>query len=273
MRKISKVGYELCDINVIQSAYSEIGSRTECNTKIEMCGREAYPVVVAPMAAVTNENNYKVWLDNGFICVVPRTVAFEKRLEISRETFCSFSLDESESLLGEAYHSMFSNDVFYVCVDIAQGTMKRMYDVCSRLKRAYRGVVVMAGNVANPEAYKYYAEAGIDYMRLSIGSGSRCVVEGTNITMADNTNEPIETLDIGDVVNTLNGPKKITNVFAKQVKKTVKINNEIETTLDHKFLVVKKSDIIDIEDENEILKKAFYLEAERVNKDYWLVKA
>lgn len=175
MRKLGKVGYELCDINIIQSEISDIDSRSECDTMIEMCGRKVHPVIVAPMAAVTNADNYKVWLDNNFICVVPRTVHFEKRLEICTETFCSFSLDEAESLVRKTkYVKMFEGKTFYVCVDIAQGTMKRMYDVCKKLKWVYDGVVTMAGNVATPRAYRYYADAKIDYMRLQIGSGSRC---------------------------------------------------------------------------------------------------
>lgn len=174
MSKLGKVGYELCDINIIQSEISDIESRSECDTMIEMCGRKVHPVIVAPMAAVTNADNYKVWLDNNFICVVPRTVPFEKRLEICTETFCSFSLDEAELLLKTEYLKMFENKTFYVCVDIAQGTMRRMYNVCKKLKWVHYGVVTMAGNVATPLAYRYYADAKIDYMRLQIGSGSRC---------------------------------------------------------------------------------------------------
>ena len=33
---------------------------------------------------------------------------------------------------------------------------------------------IMTGNVANPNAYIYYADAGIDYLRACIGTGSRC---------------------------------------------------------------------------------------------------
>lgn len=174
MGKLRKVGYELCDVNIIQAEVSDINHRSECDTMIEMCGRKVHPVVVAPMAAVTNADNYKVWLDNDFICVVPRTVPFEKRLEICTETFCSFSLDEAEELLKQKYCDMFEGKTFYVCVDIAQGTMRRMYNVCKKLKWVHSDVVTMAGNVATPLAYKYYANAKIDYMRLQIGSGSRC---------------------------------------------------------------------------------------------------
>lgn len=174
MGKLNKVGYELCDINIIQSEISHIEHRGECDTMIEMCGRKVHPVIVAPMAAVTNADNYKVWLDNNFICVVPRTVPFEKRLEICTETFSSFSLDEAEELLKNKYLEMFEGKTFYVCVDIAQGTMKRMYDICKKLKLVHDGIVTMAGNVATPLAYRYYADSKIDYMRLQIGSGSRC---------------------------------------------------------------------------------------------------
>lgn len=174
MSKLKKVGYELCDINIIQAEISEINHRSDCDTMIEMCGRKVHPVIVAPMAAVTNADNYKVWLDNNFICVVPRTVPFEKRLEICTETFSSFSLDEAEELLKNEYLKMFEGKTFYVCVDIAQGTMKRMYDVCKKLKWVHDGIVTMAGNVATPLAYRYYVESKIDYIRLQIGSGSRC---------------------------------------------------------------------------------------------------
>jgi hypothetical protein len=144
---------------------------------IEMCGRKVHPVIVAPMAAVTDENNYKVWLDNNFICVVPRTVDYNVRIQICVNTFCSFSLDEAEDLCKKVnyLHDNIGDRKFYVCIDIAQGTMNRLYEICKKLKFVYgNNIEIMTGNVATPEAYDYYADAGIDYMRLSIGTGSRC---------------------------------------------------------------------------------------------------
>ena len=174
--KLRKTGYELSDINIVQAPISYVEHRGECDTMIEMCGRRVHPVIVAPMAAVTDENNYKVWLDNNFICVVPRTVDFEKRLEICKETFCSFSLDEAESFYTNDLFVKFKDlSKFYVCVDIAQGTMNRLYKICKKLKILYGDKIeIMTGNVATPDAYDYYADAEIDYMRLSIGAGSRC---------------------------------------------------------------------------------------------------
>ena len=169
--KLTKVGYELEDVNIIQAPISTIAHRSECDPMIEMCGRKVYPVIVAPMGAVTDENNYKTWLDNGFICVVPRTVDYDKRIEISKETFASFSLQEAETIEKDL------NDgcKHYICIDIAHGTMSKLYIICGELKYKFgSNLTIMTGNVAVPGAYDFYAKYGIDFMRACIGTGSRC---------------------------------------------------------------------------------------------------
>lgn len=169
--KLIKHGYELESVFIVQTEKSDIEHRDECDPFITLCGRRVYPVVVAPMGAVTDEHNYKIWLENGFICVVPRTVDFNKRVEISKETFASFSLSEAETLgkyLGDG-------ELHYICVDIAHGTMAKLYSICYDLKAKFGNkIVIMTGNVANPKAYNHYVDNGIDFMRACIGSGSRC---------------------------------------------------------------------------------------------------
>ena len=169
--KLTRTGYELESVHIVQTPISDIEHRAECDPMIKMCGRKVYPVIVSPMGAVTDENNYKVWLDHGFICCVPRTVDYNKRLEISKETFASFSLSEAEGLVKDINDGL----MHFICVDIAHGTMKKLYEVCRSLKAALgNNVSIMTGNVANPEAYWYYVNEGIDFMRACIGTGSRC---------------------------------------------------------------------------------------------------
>lgn len=175
--KLTDVGYELESVYLVQDECSGIVSRSECDTKIDVCGKKVHPVFVAPMGAVTDENNYKVWLDAGFMCVIPRTVDLEKRIALSEETFVSFSLSEAEEVL---YNLPQCNEETipykrYVCIDIAHGTMYRLYHICRELKKLFgNNMIIMTGNVATPRAYRYYANAGIDYMRACIGTGSRC---------------------------------------------------------------------------------------------------
>ena len=174
LSKLKKVGYELSDVNIVQADISFINHRAECNpyVKFPNMDNDFYPVVVAPMGAVTNEHNYKTWLNEKFMCVVPRTVDVEKRLEIMYEAFASFSLSEAEDILRFVD---LKGKTAYVCIDIAHGTMNRLYEVCKYLKHDYgQQMIIMTGNVANPNAYVYYADAGIDYLRACIGTGSRC---------------------------------------------------------------------------------------------------
>lgn len=269
--KLTKTGYELESVHIVQAPISDIEHRSECDPMIEFHGRKIYPVIVSPMGAVTDENNYKIWLENGFLCVVPRTVDFEKRVEISKETFASFSLNEAKSLI-ELWAPKDSGKHF-ICIDIAHGTMKALYNVCQDLKHLMGDdIVIMTGNVANPDAYAFYDAAGIDFMRACIGTGSRCVCEGTQILMADGTTLPIEDIDVGDVVKTCNGNKKVTKTFSKKTKETIIINDEIETTPEHKFLVVKKSDAEMCDSDEKIKEMAFYLEAKYITNEYLLVK-
>ena len=187
MGKLKIKGYELRDVAVMQAPVSFVNHRGEANPFVTICDREVYPIFVAPMGSVTDQNNYKTWIENKLTPVVPRTVqkseanpdglTFEERMEIAKETFVSVSLSEAQNELREylAKQINLNNNVFYICIDIAHGTLTELYDICKLLKRLYeKNIVIMTGNVANPSAYSFYADAGIDWMRCSVGSGNRC---------------------------------------------------------------------------------------------------
>ena len=179
MSKLVKIGYELSDVSIIQTPISPIRHRSECNPYRTIAGREMYPVIVSPMASVTNEHNYKTWLDNKFMCVVPRSVDIQTRLNLMNEVFVSFSLNEADSVFFSKtiIEDMANNPSkkIYICIDLAQGTMSALYDVCKNLKNVFGpSIEIMTGNIATPDAYAFYVDAGIDYVRCCIGSGSRC---------------------------------------------------------------------------------------------------
>lgn len=171
--KLTQVGYELESIHIIQAPVSDIEHRAECDPMIDFYGKKVYPVIVSPMGAVTNEENYKVWLDNNFLCVVPRTVDYQTRIKISEETFASFSLAEARYLADHL--DMKKDKRHFICIDIAHGTMQCLYSVCKNLKAIFgNNIVIMTGNVANPFAYAFYENYEIDFMRACVGTGSRC---------------------------------------------------------------------------------------------------
>ena len=200
MGKLKTVGYELRDVAVMQAPVSFCNHRSDVNPFINVCDREVYPIFVSPMASVTDPNNYKTWIENKLTPVVPRSVqksennpnglTFEERMELSKETFVSVSLKEADE---DLWHYLLKNScskkpediikggrsacnsIYYICIDIAHGTLSDLYTICKRIKGEFGDyVVLMTGNVANPAAYSFYADAGIDWMRATIGSGSRC---------------------------------------------------------------------------------------------------
>lgn len=179
MLKLNKIGYSLKDVTVIQTQQSYVEHRSEVDPYVEICGRKSLPVFVAPMATVTDETNYKTWIENKVTPVIPRTVTarltLQERMELSKDTFVSLSLEEAFKLSNEEF--VFPDkEKRYICVDIANGTMQSLYDACYRIKTKYGETVeIMTGNIANPEAYRFYCKYGIDWVRCSVGTGSRCI--------------------------------------------------------------------------------------------------
>lgn len=192
MGKLRIEGYELRDVAVMQAPVAYTNHRGDVNPFVNICGRDnMYPVFVSPMASVTDQHNYTKWIENGLTPVVPRSVqksdenpgglTFEERMEIAKTTFVSVSLKEAqEEVLRYVKHNLDyfnvnDNTAFYICIDIAHGTLIELYHICRVLKDRFgKHVIIMTGNVANPKAYSFYADAGIDWMRASVGSGSRC---------------------------------------------------------------------------------------------------
>ena len=166
------------DICLIPAVVSEIEHRSECNPYInEDLGLPmplrlgCLPLFTAPMSSVINENNWQVFKENKINTIIPRSVDWETRLDLSDKTFIAVSLSEFEEIVKYVDFS----DCRYICIDIANGHMKKLLDVCKKAKNVFGNrIQIMAGNIANPDTYYEYAKAGIDYVRVGIGTGSAC---------------------------------------------------------------------------------------------------
>ncbi len=176
--KLNKIGYSLKDVTVVQAPIGKYLHRGDVNTFTNICNREVYPIFVSPMTSVTDETNYKEWIKHKLTPVVPRSVRqnlnFKERMKIAEETFVSISLQEAEEELLKMEIKEDQKKI-YICIDIANGNLQNLYQTCKRLKRLFKDKIsIMTGNIANPKTYKYYADNGIEWMRVGIGLGSRC---------------------------------------------------------------------------------------------------
>ena len=97
--KLNKIGYSLKDVAIVQAPISNELHRGDVDPYINVCNRDVLPIFVAPMATVTDENNYQTWIDNKLTPVVPRSVMqrlnIDERLKLAYNTFVSFSLQET----------------------------------------------------------------------------------------------------------------------------------------------------------------------------------
>ena len=165
-----KTFYSLQDISIMPACVTEINHRTECNPYND---NNKLPIFVAPMSSVIDLNNAKIFEFNKLNVVIPRTIDLEDRLNVCEEYFIAVGLNEFENTILTL--NLENRKPIKICVDVANGHMKKLIDLCKYAKNRFRNkIIIMAGNVANPLVYYDYAYAGIDYIRLSIGSGSAC---------------------------------------------------------------------------------------------------
>src|SRR5207248_1936820 len=92
----------------------------------------------------------------------------------------------------ERVHALLQAGADIIAVDTAHGHSRGVLDAVRDLKRNFKGIEIVAGNVATGEAAAALCEAGADAVKVGIGPGSICttrVVAGVGvpqITAIDN---------------------------------------------------------------------------------------
>ena len=169
-----KFGFD--DVNIVPEPITSIRHRSDCNVDTENL------FFASPMSSVVSYDNLNSFIDNGITPIIPRTYPLDERIKtvryFSHKTyFVAFSLREArEALLSKEETIVGVYDSAQICIDVANGHMAEVIDTIKGLKQKYGDrMVVMAGNIANPKAYKAYDEAGCDYVRCGIGGGSGCL--------------------------------------------------------------------------------------------------
>lgn len=185
-----KLSYD--DISIVPETVTNIFSRMECNPFDE---NGMLPIFAAPMGSVIDEHNWRTFYDNKVNVVIPRTLSLDERKKIMDYTkrpeqhyhpFIAFSLDETIDLFGLDSKEITSDmdpDVMRsnhfqmrICIDLANGHMNKLLKVIKDIKKSYGDlVIIMSGNIANPNTYTEYELVGCDYVRVSIGTGSGCL--------------------------------------------------------------------------------------------------
>lgn len=173
LRENNKIYYSYKDITILPSIISNIEHRGSCNPYYD---NGLLPLFTSPMDTVVGEENFSSFYNESIVPILPRTIDVNKRLKNSTDgKWSAYSLSEFERLFCNGLNVIQSDSIFAL-IDVANGHMSKILDVSRRAKNLYGDkITIMAGNIANPQTYIQYAEAGIDYCRCGIGGGNCCI--------------------------------------------------------------------------------------------------
>lgn len=184
-----KVLYSYNDIMIEPAKVSVFQSRGDCLI-LDKNGK--LPIFTAPMSTVVDANNFDEFECNRLYPILPRNIDLQTRINfINKGKWVALSLNEFKNLFidNKAEFTMTPK----VLIDVANGHMKILYDYVKEAKDYYKDEIqIMIGNIANPETYLTACEAGVDYIRCGIGSGSGCITSsntGIHYPMASLIND------------------------------------------------------------------------------------
>lgn len=175
-----KLNYD--DITIVPEVITSVSSRSECNPY----DNNGYlPIFASCMSSVVSLENTPIFNKNKIRVVIPRTYSYTTRIArliSDRINFIAFSLNETkelfqdENLINSIINTLINDETINLCIDLANGHMENLINIVKTIKSKYNNkIIIMTGNIANPETYKVYDEAGVDFCRCSIGTGAGCI--------------------------------------------------------------------------------------------------
>ena len=145
-------------------------------------GREGITLSEANNIIWENKLNSVPVVDEDFNLVY---MVFRKDYSDDKENPRSLLDDQKRYIVGAGINSrdykervpaLVEAGVDIVCIDSSEGFSEWQADTIKWIKEEYNGrVKVGAGNVVEPDGFRYLADAGADFVKVGIGGGSICI--------------------------------------------------------------------------------------------------
>jgi len=167
--------FDLADIALVPETISFIENRSSVITRDK---NNYLPIINAPMYSIINDesfNNFEKTLkENGIVTCLPRTNK-NKIYNTDENAWSSITLEEAEKLLTDK-SIKYNKKPIRILIDIANGHMNKLLKLVKSLKDKFGDkIILMVGNIGNPETFRELSIAGADYVRVGIGGGSVCL--------------------------------------------------------------------------------------------------
>ena len=106
-----------------------------------------------------------------------------KKKELSKEAFSKYikNIVVSIGIHDNDFNNLvkilnFVPEIQWICIDVANGYMKKLVDFCKKVRDKYPNKIIIAGNVATGEmTQELIINGGVDVVKVGIGPGSACL--------------------------------------------------------------------------------------------------
>lgn len=174
--------FDFDDILIVPSIKTHISSRYK-----DIVLPKQLPLFTAPMDTVVNLDNIDRFLANAIGVALPRTIKYSdfklhnkfkehniEQLLKNSNIFISMGFSELDNELKTSFRNPPMG--IRILIDVANGHMQKVFDYCREIKRLRPDIILMVGNIGNPETYEFYASGNcVDYIRVGIGNGGGCL--------------------------------------------------------------------------------------------------
>lgn len=163
--------------------YSECHSRSDADTSIGIAKHDfKLPVIPANMKSVINTDLARWMSENDYFYIMHRfdIDAFDFVEKANQENWKTISISVGAKLKDKTKVLKISQAklrVDFITIDIAHGHSKRVKVAIEYIKKHMPNTIVIAGNVATPDAVVDLANWGAEIVKVGIGQGSPCTTK------------------------------------------------------------------------------------------------
>jgi len=158
-----------------------LDSRKSANIKLAVHGMNVeHPIIPANMDTISGESMCEAVLNTGGIAIIHRFMDMNERHKIwtnlkqNPRLFISIGVSPEEVNNTKVLHVY---GVRRFCIDIAHGHSDKVAEIIKVIRlldKKGEPSIIIAGNVATVEGFKFLADAGADIIKVGIGPGSHC---------------------------------------------------------------------------------------------------
>jgi GMP reductase len=172
---------------LIRPKRTKLSSRSEVNLEREFyfpISKQTWkgvPIIAANMDTVGTYDVYKVLSKYKMITAFHKFYTFKDFQEMTDLDPNYFAIstgisDNDFNKLKEILDSDFGQPVKFICIDVANGYMEKLFEFCKHVRENYPNKILIAGNVVSREVTEeLILNGGIDIVKVGIGPGSACL--------------------------------------------------------------------------------------------------